>query len=609
MARYHSVGLGNAFYQNRLAGSYHARALGFGAQALATRAGVQFKRRASLSAIHAGRRRENRVKSSSGSRTPNWGTPERKPRLERPNYAERREAREAAAKSTVRIIKGKKDITWKDGPKSRRARFYDPDDSFGKKSLVYQAKSGQLQEQMKELGARDTNSKDTGSRDTRPGGFSWDKLMAESARQDPGKKPPRDRGRSRERSGIQRDGLGREQRHRGRGPDQERRNWGRESNPERQGRGRGPGQEGRNWGRGRNPERQDRGRGPGRERQDREERHDREERLAHKPDTYRPQLSIPYTTAASQFLYGRSTVKAALQSSRRRLYVLYIYGGPNRQNLSQDLAIRNLAERKGVDVKMVGEHDLRLLDKLSAGRPHNGYVLEASPLPQLPLLGLGSVSEDVGKPGFYVQLAHQSAEEAEINGTANFIPLPPGSHKPLVIVLDQILDPGNLGAILRTVSFLGASAVAITKSNSSSLTPVALKASSGASEELKLLTIDSLPKFLAESKESGWEIYAAAPATAKARHQRLDVHEIEDRDPLSKNPCILVLGSEGEGLANHVKGKADFEVGISNRSGSVILDSLNVSVAAGLLCSGFLKGKVKSEQSASRDKKEAVELW
>lgn len=82
-------------------------------------------------------------------------------------------------------------------------------------------------------------------------------------------------------------------------------------------------------------------------------------------------LSIPYTTSASEFLYGTSVVSAALLSSRRKLYKLYIYSGDNREVGDQDTYIRNLALSRGVVVERVKGDWLRLMDKMSTGRPHN----------------------------------------------------------------------------------------------------------------------------------------------------------------------------------------------------------------------------------------------
>ena len=82
-------------------------------------------------------------------------------------------------------------------------------------------------------------------------------------------------------------------------------------------------------------------------------------------------LTIPYTTPASEFLYGTSVVTAALKSNRRKLYKLYMYNGENREVANQDEAMRKLALAAGVEIVQVGRDWMRLMDKMSAGRPHN----------------------------------------------------------------------------------------------------------------------------------------------------------------------------------------------------------------------------------------------
>jgi hypothetical protein len=82
-------------------------------------------------------------------------------------------------------------------------------------------------------------------------------------------------------------------------------------------------------------------------------------------------LSMPYTTPASEFLYGTSVVIAALLSSRRKLYKLYIYDGDNRDVRNQDTRVRKMALERNVVVQKVRGDWLRIMDKMSAGRPHN----------------------------------------------------------------------------------------------------------------------------------------------------------------------------------------------------------------------------------------------
>lgn len=318
---------------------------------------------------------------------------------------------------------------------------------------------------------------------------------------------------------------------------------------------------------------------------------------------YEPPVSIPYTTAASQFLYGTSTVEAALATSRRKLYKLYIYQGGNRMRQEKDDYLANLASEKGVPVEWVDEQKLPMLNKMSTSRPHNGHVLEASPLPQLPVTALGEVLNDSFLTGFKVLRGHQSTEDAAINGTSEVIVTEPNTHKPFVLFLDEIVDPQNLGAIIRTATFMGVSAVVTSKRGSASVTPVVLKASSGAAETMTMLSVDSPVDFVSQSKSNGWRVYAGVPPKADASRHQVDMRAIEKDDPLRENPCILVMGSEGEGLSRQLRRSAHSEVSIPNMSGSKALDSLNVSVAAGLLCSAFVRGRSMAQNSGAADRK------
>lgn len=84
-----------------------------------------------------------------------------------------------------------------------------------------------------------------------------------------------------------------------------------------------------------------------------------------------PPQGIPYTTPASEFLYGTSVIIAALKSSRRKFYKLYIYSGENREAGTRDAAVGKLGLAAGVEVINVEGEWLRLMDKMSNGRPHN----------------------------------------------------------------------------------------------------------------------------------------------------------------------------------------------------------------------------------------------
>ncbi|KAI0144189.1 hypothetical protein F4776DRAFT_611065 [Hypoxylon sp. NC0597] len=543
-------------------------------------------RASSLSAIHRGLRNSEKARPQGFQKTSlNTAGSSRTP------------------KPSFKITKGKKDIT-DTGPKakSRRARFYDPDESFGKKSLVYQLKSGTVKEKLAGQYGKKPASKERGGVMTRA-------QFLEDFKSSPARKFTSDKKDSRTaRSSTQARTAGvrerstfspRATRFSGEPRSFDRRDSTKTDNLTRSTRNGFSSRDGR---------REERNPQPSRERQEerdvpREKRNfqpsrDRQERDGH--DQISPRrvssrdhgpVRIHRTTAASQFLYGQSVVEAALKETTRKLYKLYLYCGENRMDASRVTGLERKAEKVGVPVTKVMDSDgLRMMDKMSEGRPHNGCILEASPLPQLPVKSLGSLTEEPA-PGFNVTLAHQSSEEAQVNGTSNFIKtsLPP-NRKPFVLLLDRIQDPGNLGAILRSAAFLGVNAVGITKGHSATLTSVALKASAGASEVIKLFAIDSILDFLTRSKEEGWLVYAAVAPTDRPRggkHVTLD--RIDSYDPLSISPTILVIGSEGEGLTGKTRRMADYEVSIPNQSGFTMVDSLNVSVATGILCSAFLK--------------------
>ncbi|KAK8018039.1 hypothetical protein PG991_007229 [Apiospora marii] len=543
-------------------------------------------------------------------------------------------------KATFKIRKGKKDIADKGPePKSRRARFNDPEESFGKKSFVYMAKNGPLREQLDSLGkpgqpqpvAPQRTSRSDDQRTPRRSASNFDQFESSfnsktgnrsdsstpkkfedrrGHRDSDGRSANfssgRGRGGFKERSFDSSSGRGGRSFDRsanftsgGRSDDFKGRSFdsaprgrgGRDFGPRRGSAGGGQMGERKPWdGHERRP--RDFGRGDEQQFSNGYERRvaDREARFTSGEDL---PVRVHHTTAASQFLYGRSVVEAALKSSGRKGYVLYLYSGEDRQNLSQDIHLEKLAMSKHIRVQKIRDRDgLRSMDKMAGGRPHNGCVLEASPLPQLPLKALGPVSEDPDKAGFGVELAYQSAEDAAINGSPDFIPYRgPKDRKPFILLLDGILDPGNLGAILRTAGFLGVTGIAITKHSSASLTPVALKASAGASEVIPLYSVDSTLGFLECSKEAGWIIYAAVAAGPRSRgNSHLSLDRLESYDPLASQPSILVVGSEGEGLGKQIRRAADFEVSIPGAAGLLsTIDSLNVSVATGILCSSFLK--------------------
>ncbi|KAI9805646.1 MAG: hypothetical protein M1833_005138 [Piccolia ochrophora] len=313
-----------------------------------------------------------------------------------------------------------------------------------------------------------------------------------------------------------------------------------------------------------------------------------------------PPSIVPYTTAASHFLYGTSVVEAALRSGKRKLYKLYVHEGANRTALARDASLRKLALSKGVEVVGVQGDWLRIMDKMSEGRPHNGYVLEASATPKLPVSRLEAVSSR--QSGIQVDLDHQSKEDEAVNGTETTISRRGRENRfPFILMLDGLVDPGNVGAIIRSAYFLGVDAIAISNRQSAPLSSVAVKASSGAIEHLPILSLAQPVSFVDESKREGWKFYAAVappghhdtfsgPSPIAATPSKNYLAATAVSKALDQYPCVLMLGAEGDGLRRELRRKAHYEVGVEGAgAGHAGVDSLNVSVAAALLTHAFLQ--------------------
>ena len=315
-----------------------------------------------------------------------------------------------------------------------------------------------------------------------------------------------------------------------------------------------------------------------------------------------PPSSIPYSSSASEFVYGTNAVEAAIRCGRRKLYVLYIYQNADEDLSPAKIALRKLAFAKGVRVKMAFGRWSNLMDQMSGSRPHNGCILEASSLPQLPVLAFKEVP-DIKDDSWSLSLGQQSVEEAAVNGTADQI-VKASQHRqryPVVLLLDGIVDPGNLGAIIRSAYFLGIDGIAFAGRNSAPLSPVAIKASAGAAENMPFFKINNEVAFIKATRQAGWRFYAAdAPGPG---HVFVDPRAPEgdsgsgSSDFITTAPSVIMLGSEASGLNQQLTNHADTIVSIPGlrhgpslgvESDPARVDSLNVSVAAALLLEMFM---------------------
>ena len=226
-------------------------------------------------------------------------------------------------------------------------------------------------------------------------------------------------------------------------------------------------------------------------------------------------------SAGAGILYGWHTVKAALENPARRIRHLY--------------ATANAARRLAEDgVALPVQPDVVRPDaiarRLGPDAVHNGLLAEADALPSPEL------------------------EQIEPAG--------------LVLVLDQITDPHNVGAILRTAAAFGVKAVVITARHSPDATGVLAKSASGALEYVPIVTVQNLARALATLRERGYYLVGLDSTGER------DLREASLRAPLA-----LVLGAEGKGLRQLTRASCD-EVARLALPGQ--MKTLNVSNAAAL---------------------------
>ena len=140
---------------------------------------------------------------------------------------------------------------------------------------------------------------------------------------------------------------------------------------------------------------------------------------------------------------------------------------------------------------------------------------------------------------------------------------------PLIVVCDELSDPHNLGAVIRTAECAGAHGVIIPKRRSAGLTAVVAKTSAGAVSHIPVARVPNLPALLKELKDEGVWVFGTA-----ADGDRL----LYDAD--LKGPAAIVIGSEGDGMGRLVSQQCDFRVSIPMKGK---LNSLNASAAAAIL--------------------------
>jgi 23S rRNA (guanosine2251-2'-O)-methyltransferase len=231
------------------------------------------------------------------------------------------------------------------------------------------------------------------------------------------------------------------------------------------------------------------------------------------------------TRGRNLFLYGKHACLAALKNRQRKIINLYI---------TKNFDISELQVNSGLKPQLItGEHAERLLP---AGSVHQGIILETLPLSEP---GIAYIEKKGG----------------------------------IIVVLDQLTDPQNVGAILRTAAAFNVTAIILPKDNAPEESAALAKAASGALEIVPIIRVTNLVRSIEELKKHGYWFIGMDGNTDTT------IDNIKD---ISRNTG-LVMGAEGKGLRRLTRDSCDF---IAKIQISQQVESLNVSNAAaiGLYC-------------------------
>lgn len=236
-------------------------------------------------------------------------------------------------------------------------------------------------------------------------------------------------------------------------------------------------------------------------------------------------------SAADGLIEGRNAVTEALRAGTA-IDKIYIARGDTDRTLSQIVA---LAKSAGI---VVADADHRKLDAMSCTHSHQGVIAVAA------VRQYASVEE----------ILAAAAEKGE---------------PPLVVVCDELSDPHNLGAVIRTAECAGAHGVIIPKRRSAGLTAVVAKTSAGAVSYLPVARVSNIPALLEQLKQEGLWVFGTA-AEGNTTLYNADL----------KGPAAIVIGSEGTGMSRLTAQRCDFLVRIPMKGH---ISSLNASAAAAIL--------------------------
>jgi 23S rRNA (guanosine2251-2'-O)-methyltransferase len=235
----------------------------------------------------------------------------------------------------------------------------------------------------------------------------------------------------------------------------------------------------------------------------------------------------------TELLYGRNAVREALRARRRKLRRLRISSGVQPVGIVGEIV--KLAEQAGVPIEHV---ERQVLDKAMRDANHQGVQLEAGPYPYVDLEECLALAEQRNEPA-------------------------------LLLLLDHLQDPQNVGTLLRTAEVVGVHGVVLPGRRAAEITPAVVNASSGATEHLRIALVTNLAQTITELQhESIWVVGLE------------DADEARWFDDVDLNmPLALVVGAESAGLARLVRERCDFLVRLP-MVGQIA--SLNASVAGSI---------------------------
>ncbi len=227
-------------------------------------------------------------------------------------------------------------------------------------------------------------------------------------------------------------------------------------------------------------------------------------------------------------VYGRQPVRELLAAGRRRVHRAWATEAAAREDWIRDLAVRP---------EIVPVYTLV---EMTESETHQGIAVETDGYPYV------SAAEILARPN------------------------------PLIVALDEVQDPQNLGAIARTAEVAGADGLIIPERRSAEVTPAACKASAGAVEHLRIARVRNLADFLGDAKQAGLWCYGA------------DAAGVPYDKPDYDGGVVLVMGAEGKGLRPRVAAACDELIALPIRGR---VRSLNVSAAAAALLYGIVSSR------------------